>query len=357
MNASSSRRRAILRSAFAAAVWPAGTFGQSASFGNRRTGASPDLFHPEIRRTSFASPVVLPQKRALKLIWNSTAICALGVPAAVQRGLFATHNLDVEIVKFGGSTERLLEAIATGNADAGVGMALRWLKPLESGFDVRIAAGVCGGCMRLFTKPGNGISCIADLRGKSIGVSDLTAPDRAYFSIAIQLAGVDPVRDVAWHAYPADLLPLALQRGDVEAFSLGDPLGWVARDGDGIVEVPNSLSGDFAHRVCCVLGVRGSLVRQERDTAAALVQALLQAQHWVAAQPDDAARIFAPYAQAPPEELAVTLRSHTDARNPRGAQLREQIAAYAAELKLVSVLKQSTDPARYAERVTVDVFA
>jgi NitT/TauT family transport system substrate-binding protein len=123
------------------------------------------------------------------------------------------------------------------------------------------------------------------------------------------------------------------------------------------VEVVNNLSGDFAHRVCCVLGVRGSLVRQERDTVAALVQALLEAQQWVAANPDDAARVFAPYAKAPPEQLAAMLRSHTHAHNPLGAQLREQIAAYAAELKVVSVIKQSTDPARYAERVTVDVFS
>jgi NitT/TauT family transport system substrate-binding protein len=55
----------------------------------------------------------------------------------------------VELVNFGGSTEALLEAIATRKADAGVGMALRWLKPLEMGFDVKITGGTHGGCMRL----------------------------------------------------------------------------------------------------------------------------------------------------------------------------------------------------------------
>jgi NitT/TauT family transport system substrate-binding protein len=357
MNNALPGRRTVLCSALAATVLPAAAIGHRAFAGSRPAALPFELLHPEICRASFAAPVVLPQKRALKLTWNATAICTVGVPAAVEKGFFAAHNLDVEMVNFGGSTDQLLEAIATGKADAGVGMALRWLKPLEGGFDVKVAAGIHGGCMRLFTKPGTGISGIRDLRGKAIGVSDLTAPDRNFFSILIQLAGLDPVRDVEWRVYPADILPVALQKGEVQAFSLGDPLGWIARDRDGLVEVVNNLSGDFAHRVCCVLGVRGSLVRQERDTVAALVQALLEAQQWVAANPDDAARVFAPYAKAPPEQLAAMLRSHTHAHNPLGAQLREQIAAYAAELKVVSVIKQSTDPARYAERVTVDVFS
>ena len=78
------------------------------------------------------------------------AICTVGVAVALEKGYFARHNLDVELVNFGGSTDQLLEAIATGKADACVGMALRWLKPLEGGFDVKIAAGIHGGYMRLF---------------------------------------------------------------------------------------------------------------------------------------------------------------------------------------------------------------
>ena len=47
----------------------------------------------------------------------------------------------------------LLESMSEGErlawVVAGIGMALRWLKPLEQGFDVRITAGVHGGCIRL----------------------------------------------------------------------------------------------------------------------------------------------------------------------------------------------------------------
>ncbi len=92
--------------------------------------------------------------RKLRLTWNANAICTVGVPVADKRGIFAKHGLDVELINFGGSTDQLLEAISTGKADAGVGMALRWLKPLEQGFDVQITTAIHGGCMRLFATQG-----------------------------------------------------------------------------------------------------------------------------------------------------------------------------------------------------------
>lgn len=345
-------RRTFLHAAAAAsALVPAAALAQRAFV------RGPELFDPAICRTSFGAPVVLPQKRALKLTWNATAICTVGVSVAKERGYFDKHNLDVELINFGGSTDQLLEAIATAKADAGIGMALRWLKPLEGGFDVKIAAGIHGGCMRLFATPQSGIKKIADLKGKAIGVTDLAAPDRNFFSIMLHQAGIDPNKDVEWKVFPGDVLPVALTKGEVQAFALGDPLGWIARDRDGLFEVANNLTGEFGHRTCCVLGIRGALIRQERPVAAALVQSLLEAQEWVAANPDAAAAIFAPYAKAPADKLAAMLRSHTHHHNPLAQDLREQIALYAEELKSVAVFKRTTDVQKYAARVTADVLA
>ena len=345
-------RRTFLRTAVAtSALVPAAALAQHAFV------RGPEFIDPAICRASFGTPVVLPQKRALKLTWNATAICTVGVSVAKERGYFEKHNLDVELINFGGSTDQLLEAIATAKADAGIGMALRWLKPLEGGFDVKIAAGIHGGCMRLFATPQSGINKIADLKGKAIGVTDLAAPDRNFFSIMLHQAGLDPNKDVEWKVFPGDVLPVALKKGEVQAFALGDPLGWLARDRDGLFEVANNLSGDFGHRTCCVLGIRGTLIRQEKPVAAALVQSLLEAQEWVAANPDGAAALFAPYAKAPADKLAAMLRSHTHHHNPLASDLREQIALYAEELKSVAVFKPTTDVQKYAARVTADVLA
>lgn len=326
-------------------------------FAGNRVLVPQTVLDSPICRASFAGPVVLARKTPLKLTWNASAICTVGVPVAAAKGLFKQHNLDVELINFGGSTDQLLEAIATGKADAGVGMALRWLKPLEQGFDVKIAAAIHGGCMRLFTTKGSGITKLEDFKGKTIGVSDLGAPDKNFFSIVLAKLGIDPITEVNWRVFPADVLPVALAKGEVQGFSLGDPLGWIARERDGLVEVANNLDGDYAHRACCVLGLRGSLVRDDQPAAAALTQALLEAQDFVARYPDAAAEIFAPFSPAKPAQLAAMLRSHTHDHHPVSGDLKQEIAHYTDELKAIQVIRQRTDSAKFAERVFADVLS
>ncbi|HWK47071.1 MAG TPA: ABC transporter substrate-binding protein [Stellaceae bacterium] len=314
---------------------------------------NPPICH--VAGTSDVGPVG--PARKLKLTWNANAICTVGVPVAAQRGIFARHGLDVELINFGGSTDQLLEAISTGKADAGVGMALRWLKPLEQGFDVRITTAVHGGCMRLFTTPSSGIASIADLKGKVVGVSDMAAPDKNFFSIVAAKQGIDPNDDIQWRQFPPDLLGVALKKGEIQAFSLGDPLAWVIRERDGLREIANNLSGEYQHRACCVLGISGTLIRTERPVAAGLTQALLEAQEYVAANPDEAAALFAQYSPTPVAQLAAMLRSHTHDHHPTGAALKEELAAYTEELKLVHVIKPSTNTARFADKVFADVLS
>jgi NitT/TauT family transport system substrate-binding protein len=246
-------RRGLLQAAGIAA--PLGLIGPRVFAGNRLS-IQDNLVAPPICKTAASVPVtVVPQKRALKLTWNASAICTVGVPVAQQKGYFTKRNLDVDLINFGGSTDQLLEAIATGKADAGIGMALRWLKPLEQGFDVRITTATHGGCMRLLAAKGSDITSLEHLKGKTVGVADLGAPDKNFFSIRLAKLGYDPLTDVDWKVFPADLLPVALQKGEIQAFTLGDPLGWVIRDRDGLTEVATNLDGEYAHRACCVLGV------------------------------------------------------------------------------------------------------
>jgi NitT/TauT family transport system substrate-binding protein len=349
-------RRLSRRALIGATTLPLGlAAGNVLASGRPAVTLPPELPNPDICRAAFA-PVVLEKKTPLKLTWNASAICTVGVPVAHERGFFAGHNLDVEMINFGGSTDQLLEAIATGKADAGVGMALRWLKPLEQGFDVKITTAIHGGCMRLFTTKASGIAGIADFKGKAIGVADLGAPDKNFFSILLHKRGIDPNAEITWRVFPADMLPVALQKGEVAGFSLSDPLGWIARERDGLVEVSNNLEGEYAHRACCVLGVRGSLIRDNRQAAAALTQALLEAQDWVTANPRGAAEIFAPYSKAPVAQLEAMLRGETHGHHPGGHDLRQEIALYTDELKQVNVIRARTDTAKFAERVTADVL-
>ena len=295
--------------------------------------------------------------KPIKLAWNTGAVCGAPVAVAKHNGFFEKHGLDVEFVNFAGSTEQLLEAIATGKADVGHGMALRWLKPLEQGFDVKIVAGVHGGCMRLLTAKAGGITELAGLKGRTVAISDLASPAKHFFSILLAKHGIDPNKDVDWRVFPGDLLGVAVDKGEAQAIAHWDPVTYQFLKSGNLVEIATNLSGEYANRVCCVIGVRGSLLREDKAAATALTRALFEAQDFTAHDPLAAAKVYQQYApKSSVEDLAAQLGSQTHHHHPAGNAIKKEIALYAEELKTVQVFKPTTDAAKFADRVYADVL-
>lgn len=326
-------------------------------------GASPfppDLGEVPICRSSGRAAALEGPPRRIRFAYNGTGICTAAVPVALHRGYFAKYNLDVEFVQFAGSTDQMLQALATDKAEAGVSMALNWLKPLEGGFDVKLTTGLHGGCTRLLVNKASGIEDIAQLKGGTIGVSSLAGTPRHFFAVMLADRGINPDQDVQWREFPADILPFALQRGEIQALADSDPAAWLnrLRSNGELIEIASNLSGDYANLTCCVLGIRGTLVRQDRAAAAALTAALVDGAMHVADNPEDAAAVFAPYTpKVPVSELTAMLRSHTHDHHPAGDALRKEIVRIVSDLKRASVLKPSTDPEKFAARIVENILA
>ncbi len=351
-------RRTLLRTGAAAAFTaPIGVFGAQAFPFSAAPPAIDFSQFPICQTASNAAPLT-GAPRKLKLSWNAGAVCLAPLPVAIDHGIFQKHNLDVELVNYSGSTDQLLEAIATGKSDAGLGMALRWLKPLEQGFDVKIAAGTHGGCLRVLSHVNSGVDKLADLKGKTVAVGDLTSPEKNFFSIQLAKQGIDPNTDVDWRAYPGNLLQLAVQKGEVQAFLASDPIAYLWLKDKDYKEVASNLDGEYRDKTCCIVGLRGSLVRDEPQVARALTQALLDAAMFTSQNPEKAAASFQPYAPktATPEDLQAMVRYHTHHHHPVGDALKQELKAYADDLKLVSVFKPGIDTTKFAERIYVDVF-
>ena len=351
------RRRLLQAGAAAVLAGPLGSLGAQAL--SLRAAPPIDFSEFPICRTASEAPALTGAPRKLRLSWNAGAVCLAPVPVAIDNGFFQKQNLDVELVNYSGSTDQLLEAIATGKSDAGLGMALPWLKPLEQGFDVKIAAGTHGGCMRVLTRADSGVNGLADLKGKIVAVGDLAGPDKNFFSIQLAKLGIDPNKDVDWRAYPGNLLNLAVEKGEVQAFLSADPLAYLWLKDSAYKAVASNLDGEYGNMTCCILGLRGTLVREEPLVARAITQALLDAAMFTSQNPDKAAKSFQPYAPkaATLADLEGMVRYHTHHHHPVGDVLKRELKAYADDLKTVSVFKPSTDTAKFAERIYVDIFA
>jgi NitT/TauT family transport system substrate-binding protein len=355
---SSIDRRGLLRAGVAAfAAAPLGVLGAHA-LPLRPIASSIDFSQFPLCRTASDVPVLTGAPRKLRLSWNAGAVCLAPLPVAIEQGFFQKRNLDVELVNYSGSTDQLLEAIATGKSDAGLGMALRWLKPLEQGFDVKIAAGTHGGCMRVLARADSPVKTLADLKGKIVAVGDLAGPDKNFFSIQLAREGIDPTTEVDWRAYPGNLLQLAVEKGEAQAVLASDPIAYLWLKDPAYREVASNLDGDYKDKTCCIVGLRGSLVRDEPDVARALTLAILDAAMFTTQHPEVAAAAFKPYAPktASLEDLEGMVRYHTHHHHPVGEALKQELKAYADDLKKVAVFKPSTDTTRFAERICVDLF-
>jgi sulfonate transport system substrate-binding protein len=352
-------RRTLLQAGLAAAfAGPAGVLGAQA-FSPRAIVPGIDFSQFPLCKTASDAPALTGAPRKLKLSWNAGAVCLAAIPAGIDHGFFQKQNLDIELDNFAGSTDQLLEAIATGKTEAGLGMALRWLKPLEQGFDVKIAAGLHGGCMRVLSRVGSGVDKLADLKGKVVAVGDLGGPDKNFFSIQLSKLGIDPTSEVDWRVYPGNVVNVAADKGEVQAFLASDPLAdlWL-KDGQ-YKEVASNLDGEYRDKTCCILGLRGSLVRNDPQVARALTQAILDSAMFISQNPELAAKSFQPYAPkaATLADLERMVRYHTHHHHPVGDVLKRELKGYADDLKTVSVFKSSTDTTKFAERICVDLFA
>ena len=291
--------------------------------------------------------------------WVQTSFCLTPVAVAKETGIFERNGLDVSLVNYGGSTDQLLEAIATGKTDAAVGMIFRWLKPLEAGFDVKVVAGLHGGCIRLLGYKPAGITKLEDLRGKTIGVPDLGAPAKLFFSVLLQKHGIDPEKEISWRVFQRDLLGLAAEKGEIHAVADTDPLLYqIERDAKGqLVELASNLSGEYHDKSCCVVGVRGKLVRENKPVTAALTRSLVEAYDWTSKNFDESARIFLKYTSKLSldelKKLYGTLNLH---HHPISTDLRDELVFYAKDFKQQGVLKASTDPQKFADHIFAKVL-
>jgi NitT/TauT family transport system substrate-binding protein len=90
---------------------------------------------------------------------------------------------------------------------------------------VRLLAGTHGGCIRMSGSRCAGVTPDPlSLKGKTIGLAEITGASRNAFAVLLKYHGLDPDRDVEWRQFPQALLGEALRKGEVQAIADSDPV-------------------------------------------------------------------------------------------------------------------------------------
>lgn len=295
------------------------------------------------------------ERRHVRIAWRPGIASGVAVLVAVQKGLFAQFGLEAELVGVPAGSG-LAEMLRDGRTDAAIGFAVALLAPLHDGLDARIAAGVGGGGLRLLAEKRSGLRHIEDMKGRTIGVGRLDGAAKLFFSIMMRRKGIDPFREVSWVELAAGAQGDALRAGTVDALAVPDAQGFFLREQLALVEIATNLSGSYRDRTATVLVCAGGLLRADPAACASLVHGLGQAAEWVTRHPPDAAAVAAPLAPLLDDaERDRMLREEAPGEHPTGKALRDDIAAYADELRLVGLLPYEMNASAFARHVCVDI--
>jgi NitT/TauT family transport system substrate-binding protein len=306
------------------------------------------------------SPAIAAPAPKIRLAWTEVAACHSPLGFGVAKGIYAKHNLDVDLYYQGASGQTLIQALATNKADAGAGLIGDWLKPLEQGLDVKLFVGSHGGCQRLLASKASGIKDIKDVKGKTIATYGPGAPPQVAFQVTLYKAGIDPEADVTWKAVPFDLVGETVNKGEADLAAHLDPWAYSIQKQFGFTKIADTQTGVYENHTCCVLGANGPFLQANKDPLRRLAEANIEVHEYTANHPDEVAKWYLDTlkpAGLSLQDLTEILGSLVYHNHPIGQPLVDQIRITAEDLKLVKVLESSTDPKEFAERITVNLLA
>jgi NitT/TauT family transport system substrate-binding protein len=216
--------------------------------------------------------------------------CDSTVFIAKTQGFFREEGFDAELVL--GDWNFIKEGLAFGRITATQGLVMNYLKPIEQGLDARFTAGTHRGCLHILAPEKSSIKTAADLKGKRIGVPSLGSSPWVFAARVIGDNGYDIRRDVEWRPFPVGELKLALDKNEVDAISLSDPVAEMLLSAGGVKSIVNqSTDAPYKDEYCCVVVVNGKIARKEPAVAAAITRAMLKAAAWIEANPRKTAEL------------------------------------------------------------------
>lgn len=227
---------------------------------------------------------------------------ALAAPVfiGIEKGFFKANGLNAEFIPFRGGPD-LLKGVVAGEVLLGISGSTDVLVFREAGTMIRAIATTTGGNhFTLNVAPG--IAKVADLRGKTIGVTRIGATTWVFARMLAKREGWDPERDVKIVALGGmDAQLAALARGEAQAFVWGDGGAVIEVQGKGKIllrldEVTPRWISQLAYATEEAIQDKADLIRRS-------LQGIFQAIKFMKANPGEAARIGAKHLRWPEEAV------------------------------------------------------
>jgi NitT/TauT family transport system substrate-binding protein len=216
---------------------------------------------------------------------NDSSIC-IAPEYMAEELLRAEGFTDIRYIEAPGSQQ--IDALLRGDLDFTNFFPGGNIPQIDAGAPIVVLAGIHVGCFELFAR--EGISHIADLKGKTIG---LRVTPVGVLTLMAAEVGLDPAKDIHWVTGAdrgTDPLELFVQ-GKIDAF-LGfppEPQELRARRA-GHVILNTTTDRPWSQYFCCMLASSRDYVRKYPIATKRVLRAVLKAADLCASEPDRVAR-------------------------------------------------------------------
>ena len=185
-------------------------------------------------------------------------------------------------------------ALASGQADIGMGFVGPRILSLDAGEPIVILAGVHVGCFELFGT--DRIRTMRDLKGKRVAVNRIGSPSYMLVSIILANVGLDPRKDINWvTGTEADSVRLLAEKKiDGLLLSSGNrPYPQELRAKKiGHVILNSMMDRPWSQYFCCLLTANREFVRKHPVATKRALRAILKKADIIAREPGPSARLL-----------------------------------------------------------------
>ncbi|GAB6390879.1 MAG: ABC transporter substrate-binding protein, periplasmic subunit family 3 [Treponematales bacterium] len=261
------------------------------------------------------SPETREEDYVLKIGYGITAgLCSAPFFIAQEKGYYEEEELKYDIVKVDQTQQS--ELLTTGRLDVVNNLLALIIQPIANGLDIKIPLGIHTGCIKVLVRHGSNIRTPADLKGKRIGTSGMAASGTVITQRYLAELGIGVTSgnlEVEWLIFQTTELPLALERGQVDAIAVGDPTAYIVESqGKGRVIINSATDDYLKNEFCCVLVAASPVVAKYPKTVAKFTRAIQKAAAYVQENPDETARLMKErnYVAGEPEVNAAILKTY-----------------------------------------------
>lgn len=215
--------------------------------------------------------------------------CTSGPTMADHLGYYKEAGLTAEGVK--GSSD--VEALGTDQVDVATGMMAKMLVPITNGVDITFVGGAHIGCKSLYVLADSDYNTTADLKGQKISAPNgIGKSDYNITALLLDADGIDYSKDVELVQVSADACVTAMENGEIASALLSDTFAYsMVKDGK-LKCIRSQLDSDFANRVCCVMAMNGTFVKENPTIAKKVAQAVQKAHSWMRDNSEEATKVL-----------------------------------------------------------------